>query len=540
VQVHPTGSAIHLAAAATVATLTGVALESGAIVAWSGAVLLGLGIARAVTEVSVARIRSSGFEMLWRGADRVQRIARGETIQIEAEVRNRDARAARYVGLRPVAAPELEVRVTPEHGEVPAGGRLRLDVSVTGLRVGLHAVHGLSLEVQGGPGLFEVPLTFANPFGIEVLPRAFARERQSAIGGRSRRDAEHGKSTPLSGESGELRELRHHQAGDPFRRIAWKASARRGELLVREYEREERDVVFLLIDAAGELSSGRPGEAALDRVLDDAATVALRHLGRGDPVGLGVIGRRVLAWIPPRRGLTHGMRLVETLARSVSPVHADRSGLDETDLALRVLEHMRPLDPELAGNVGFHELDRIARRADRLRAKAPFPHADVFAPSRRERMLRRYLEAFGLGSPLRITPDRAEVDELLTTALARLRAERPRPSLLFLWTPAPEPGTREKVVEAACRLRGRRSELVWATVPLDAGVDAKGASQIAAEVLSRRAELAASAGEARLRRLGIRVQRLGAEPPRPASASAAEPHTRLAMALSRHFGGSTT
>ncbi len=122
VQVHPTGSAIHLAVASVVGTLAGVALESGAIVAWSGAVLLGLGIARAVTEVSVARIRTSGFEMLWRGPERVRRMARGETIVVEAEVRNRDSRAARYVGLRPVNAQDLRVEVAPDHGEVPAGG----------------------------------------------------------------------------------------------------------------------------------------------------------------------------------------------------------------------------------------------------------------------------------------------------------------------------------------------------------------------------------------------------------------------------------
>jgi uncharacterized protein (DUF58 family) len=417
--------------------------------------------------------------------------------------------------------------VVPEHGEVPAGGRLRLEVLVTGLRVGRHAIHGLSLEVQGGPGLFEVPLTFANPYGVEVMPRPPARAPRSARGGRSRRDADHGQTSPLSGESGELRELRHHQAGDPFRRIAWKASARRGELLVREYEREERDIVFLLIDAAVELCAGRPGEAALDRVLDEAAGLALRHGSRGDPVGLGVIGRRVLGWMPPKRGAAHVSRIVETLAHSTTPVHADRSALDESDAALRVLEHMRPLDPELAGNVTFHELDRIARRADRLRQRGPFPDADVFATNRRERSLRCYLEAFGIGSPLRVGPDRPEVDELLVSALGRLRAERPRPSVVVLWTPVPELGTRQRLLDAARKLRSRRTEVIWAGVPLNAGLDTSNpAAQVVADVLARRAELAAAAGEAALRRFGIRVQRVGADVP----VSAASPEFTTARA----------
>lgn len=509
-QVHPTAAAIHLAAAAGLATLAGVALQSGAILAWSGAILIGLSIARAVTEVSVSRVRSSGFEMLWRRPEQARRIVRGESIQIEAELRNRDARAARYVGLRPIAAPELEVQVLPEQGEVPAGGCLCVEVRIRGLRVGRHAIHGLSLEVQGGPGLFEVPLTFANPYGVEVFPSAHPQSSHLARGGRTRRESIHGRTSPLSGESGELRELRRHQAGDPFRRIAWKASARRGELLVREYERDERDIVFLLIDAAVELSAGYPGQASLDRVLDEAAGVAVRHAGQGDPVGLGVVGRRVLAWMPPKPGLAQGRRIREVLAHSTNPVQAGRSALDESDLALRVLEHMRPLDPELAGSVSVHELDRVARRADRLRPRAPFANAEVFAPNRRERALRRYLEAFGMGSPLRLGPDRPEVDELLAQALERIRSERPRPSLVLLWTPAPELGTRSRVVDAVRRLRSRRTELIWASVPTHTGLDrSTPQAEIVAQALTRRAEASAALGEAALRRLGIRVHHLG-------------------------------
>ena len=60
-----------------------------------------------------------------------------------------------------------------------------------------------------------------------------------------------------------LRELREHQPGDPFRRIAWKASARRGVLLVRDFEREERDVIWLVLQASVDLWSGPLGRAPL-------------------------------------------------------------------------------------------------------------------------------------------------------------------------------------------------------------------------------------------------------------------------------------
>lgn len=487
----------------------GVALGSGAVVAWGGAILVGLAIARSVTEVSVARIRTAGFEMLWQSSERVRRLGRGETIELQGELRNRDARAARFVDLRAVAAPELEVRIEPARGEVPAGGRLRVDVRVTALRVGHHALHGLSLELRGGPGLFEVPLTFANPFGIEVLPRAYARLLRSSRGGRSRRESEQSRVRPFSGDAAELRELRQHQSGDPFRRIAWKASARRGQLLVREHEREERDVVFLLLDAAVELGGGRVGSAPLDRGIDEAAAAAVRHIARGDDVGLGILGRRQLAWISPDRGTAHALHLLETLAHATSSVHADRSGLDETEVALRVLEHMRPLDPEVAGNVGPYELERLARRVEKLLPRAPFPKVTPFAAQPRERTLRSYLEAYGLGSPPRTGPDRLEVDQLLVQALQRARAERPEPTLIYLISPAPDPGTRLPLIEATLRRRGRHAEVVWASVPTYAGTDEpEGPSGVAARTLVRRARLAAIQGERALRRSRLQIERI--------------------------------
>ena len=172
-QLYPTESATHVAAAGIAMVGAGLALTQPAALAWGGAMLVGLAVARAVTLLGVARVRAAGFEMIWREKGRQRRVARGDAVELAAEVRNRDTRAARYVALRTVASPDLEITITPSSGEVPAGGRLAVTVRVVGPRVGRHGIFGLSLEVRGSPGLFEIPLTFANPFGIEVMPSAY-------------------------------------------------------------------------------------------------------------------------------------------------------------------------------------------------------------------------------------------------------------------------------------------------------------------------------------------------------------------------------
>ena len=131
---------------------------------------------------------------------------------------------------------------------------------------------------------------FANPLGVEVLPLALARADRLAARGaiapwRPRGDRRRSRARGTSCAS-----CASTSPGDPFKRIAWKASARRGRLLVREMEREERDVVWLVLDASVELWAGAPGRAPLDFGVDEVAALATRHLARGDRVGLVVDG----------------------------------------------------------------------------------------------------------------------------------------------------------------------------------------------------------------------------------------------------------
>ena len=520
-QVHPTRTSVDLAIAGIVVMTAGILLQQGAIVAWGGALLFGLAVARAVTRLSVGQIRAAGFEMLWKEEPRHRRVARGEPVELVAEIRNRDRRAARFAQLRPVCSPRLEVEVEPTDGEVPASACLRIVVTVRANRVGRHGIHGLSLEVQGNPGLYEVPLTFANPFGIEVLPRRSSVALRTARGGRSRMGAHAGRPGPFSGDGSELRELREHRPGDPFKRIAWKASARRGQLLVRDFEREERDVVWLLLDASVELWSGKPGTAPLDLAIDQVAAVAQRHLARGDRVGLAVVASRRLAWLPPDRGPAQEIEICSVLAQATSTIDADRSDLDEGEVAARVLEHMRPLDPSVARHVRSTDIDRIARRASRLRSRAPMTSHEPFAASSRERALRRYLEAFGIGSPPRMDPERSQTDTQLVEALADLRRAKPRPSVVYMWSPPPDPTQRAKLHRALRKHPGRRVDLRWITMDPTASLPTRGTLQHAvAFAVAERAKVAQSRGERALRRFGVKVERL--RPP-PRSTRSFEP-----------------
>lgn len=541
-QLYPTRTAAHLAITGIVVVGVGIAVREPAIVGWGGALVLAVAVGRAVTLASVARIRAAGFEMLWTGPRRVIRVARGSTVEIEAEVRNRDTLAARFVKLRAVASSQIRTTIEPAAGEVAASGSLKVKVKVLALRVGQHGVHGLALEVHGASGLFEVPLTFANPYGIEVIPRPFAVFLLQPRGGRSHLVAASGRPGKSRGEGTDLRELREHQPGDPFRHIAWKASAKRPQLLVRAFEREERDVVWVVLSAPVELWAGPVGRAPLDFAIDEVASITSRHLGRGDRVGAVIASPSGNVVIPPDQGPAQAQRIANALITAASTYDADRSDLDEADVAVRVLEHLRPLDPRGLTDVRRGDLDKLASRADSMRARAPFAANVPNATTLRDRTLRRYLASFGIDSPPRVEPDRRDPEGALADALQRIAQIKPRASIVHVVAPPPDDAHQAKLGEAIRRVKRRGAAVSWSFPPFEPALsppwddratelgdedeprsDARkraaflAMAPIAAEAIRIRARTAQVRREAALKKLGVRVLRV--RPVSPARAT---------------------
>jgi uncharacterized protein (DUF58 family) len=369
----------------------------------------------------------------------------------------------------------------------------------------------MALEVRGTPGggegLYEVPLMFANPFGVEVFPRPLKAYMDSPAGGRSRRASETGRPAAIAGEGDELRELRDHMPGDPFKRIAWRASARRGKLVVREMEKDQRDVVWIVVDASVELWAGREGQAPLDDGVDEVAALAARHLMQGDRVGLVVTASRLRTYLPPAAGPAHALKLAAALTSAASMVDADRCELDEAEVAIRVAEHARPLDPRSLSDIHTGNLDQLAARAESLRARAPFAPRLPQASSARERMLRHYLASFGIEVPPRAEGEGDRTHVAMASALERIAKEKTRASVIYVWSPAPRSGS--MLAGALRKLRAQRIDLRWLLPPApktDEPAEVRDVIDAVEDAARARAAVARARGERLLRKLGVKVR----------------------------------
>jgi len=112
------------------------------------------------------------------------------------------------------------------------------------------------------------------------------------------------------GEGIEFADIRPWAAGDPLKRVNWRAAARRGDLWVNEAHPERNTDVILFVDSFAEARQGEKG--TLDLAVRATATLADAYVGRRDRVGLIAFGG-ILRWLVPGMGLVHLYRIVDAL-----------------------------------------------------------------------------------------------------------------------------------------------------------------------------------------------------------------------------------
>jgi uncharacterized protein (DUF58 family) len=107
--------------------------------------------------------------------------------------------------------------------------------------------------------------------------------------------------------------MRDYVRGDELRHISWTATARRGKLTTRQYQIERDQTVIIAIDA-GRLMTGRIcEETKFDTAVHAALALMSACSKAGDNCGIAVFGRRVIKYLPPKRGMEHIDSVLEAL-----------------------------------------------------------------------------------------------------------------------------------------------------------------------------------------------------------------------------------
>lgn len=181
------------------------------------------------------------------------------------------------------------------------------------------------LQVRTGDpfGFFEASAGVGHGITLVVYPRIdalpFWRLPSASIEGANASPERTLQTTPLATT------VRPYAPGDSMNRIAWRATARSGEIFVKEFELEQTTDVWLILDLDDELEVGDGEHSTTEVAVRAAASIADKAIGENRAVGLTVSGHRTTV-IPADRGARQRLKILQLLAA----VEADGSTpLDE-------------------------------------------------------------------------------------------------------------------------------------------------------------------------------------------------------------------
>jgi uncharacterized protein (DUF58 family) len=323
------------------------------------------------------------------------------------------------------------------------GGALVEDVTLRPARRGRGEGGTLAVRLRGPLGLSWAQGKIERPWTATVYPDV-SRAALRALPTQAARRREAGfRNVRRLGEGRVFETLREWVPGDDTRIIDWKATARRGKTMARQYEDERRQQVLIVIDAGRLLTAEVAGRPRLEAVVDAALQLAYTVVEHDDNVGLFVFADSVQAWLPPARGRRALRNVLEALAtvegRLVEPDYPGAFA----QLAAR--NRKRALTVLFTDVIDRTASDALIAQSATLRPR----HLPLAVTLRNPE-----LEALAVRVPATASEayERAAAEELLTARAEALAQMRGRGVLVL---DVPPDGAAKAVVEQYTRLKRR-------------------------------------------------------------------------------------
>lgn len=107
--------------------------------------------------------------------------------------------------------------------------------------------------------------------------------------------------------------VRPYEPGDDIRTMDWKVTARTGSPHIRQSVEERELTVMLVLDGSASLVFGTVDRQKREAAAEVCALLALIAMRNQDRVGLVVFTEKLELYIPPRKGRTHLLRLIQAI-----------------------------------------------------------------------------------------------------------------------------------------------------------------------------------------------------------------------------------
>jgi uncharacterized protein (DUF58 family) len=203
------------------------------------------------------------------------------------------------------AMPVRLIEASHAGGEValPAHRAVRVTFDLSGRSRGEAALGEVALRVRTPLGLVARTLRYPLDTRVLVAPSLAGVRRFRWLAVHQRLAAVGVRDARRRGEGRAFAGLRDYVPGDDPRHIDWKATARRGHPISREFTIEQSQTVYVLVDAGRTMTQLAGAYPRFEYALSSALVLADAAITAGDRVGAMVFNDEVRALVPAQRGV---------------------------------------------------------------------------------------------------------------------------------------------------------------------------------------------------------------------------------------------
>jgi len=202
-------------------------------------------------------------------------------------------------------------------------GEARLTARLTGSRRGKYVLPGPDVRVLPAGGLWYRQFRLDLPGEVHVFPNLVSLKRYELLVRRGQLQEGIARLRQV-GRGTDFESLRSYTTDDEMGRIDWKATARQGRLIVRNYQPEREQNVLVAIDAGRATAGEFGGLSRLDTFVNAALMLAYVVLRQGDWFSLVTFSDHIHSYLPP-------LRHVRNIHRVAKALYAVQPHLAESD-----------------------------------------------------------------------------------------------------------------------------------------------------------------------------------------------------------------
>jgi uncharacterized protein (DUF58 family) len=178
---------------------------------------------------------------------------------------------------------------------------------------GEYAFGSIHVYINTALGLVRRRISYSGSVAIPVYP-SILQMKKYALNVFARTASEYGvKKVRRIGHSYEFEHIKQYQKGDDYRSVNWKATGRRVQLMVNQYEDERSQPVYCIIDKSRVMHMPFHGLSLFDYAVNASLVISNIALGKQDKAGLITFAERPYTLLKANRTRTQLRKILDAL-----------------------------------------------------------------------------------------------------------------------------------------------------------------------------------------------------------------------------------